>query len=70
VRDPARIARISEKLLQVWQKYPDLRLGQLITNLGEFGSLEHYAWFIEDDHMEQRIDAVLAKGWAGLDKRT
>jgi hypothetical protein len=32
VRDPARIDRILESVRQVWTKYPDLRLGQLIVN--------------------------------------
>jgi hypothetical protein len=34
VRDPARISRIIEKLRAAWMSSPDLRLGQLVTNLG------------------------------------
>lgn len=32
VRDPARIPRLIEALQAAWEKYPDLRLGQLVSN--------------------------------------
>jgi uncharacterized protein YihD (DUF1040 family) len=32
VRDQKRIKRILKLLEQIWTKYPDLRLGQLIDN--------------------------------------
>lgn len=69
MRDPARIHRMLLKLEWLWEKYPDLRLGQLIINLSPRGfsnDRADMAWFVEDDHMEERIDTVLANGWSAL----
>ena len=33
MRDPKRIPKILERLRILWEKYPDLRLGQLIGNM-------------------------------------
>tara|TARA_R100001244_G_scaffold132233_2_gene107637 strand:- start:2349 stop:2660 length:312 start_codon:yes stop_codon:yes gene_type:complete len=33
MRDPDRISKILKKLQIIWQAQPDLRLGQLLTNL-------------------------------------
>ena len=33
MRDPNRIPEILKRLEKLWQKYPDLRLGQLISNV-------------------------------------
>lgn len=51
MRDPKRIAPIVQKLQEVWEKNPDLRLGQLliavdprpITTMKVFG-LDDHAW--------------------------
>ena len=32
MRDPERIDKILAQLADLWKKYPDLRLGQLIAN--------------------------------------
>ena len=32
MRDPNRIPVILDEIRKVWEKYPDLRLGQLISN--------------------------------------
>lgn len=45
MRDPDRIPIILDKLRNLWQKYPDLRLGQLITMF--FGNKDIF--YIEDD---------------------
>lgn len=33
MRDPNRIDSILQDLGEIWKKYPDMRLGQLISNL-------------------------------------
>ena len=33
MRDPNRIPALLQELQQLWQKHPDLRLGQLVANI-------------------------------------
>lgn len=70
MRDPARIPIILEKLNAVWQKYPDIRFGQLIINLysqiptssGNIrGSVDFFS--IEDPDFERVLDRVLERGF-------
>ena len=37
MRDPARIDEILDRLKVIWKTYPDLRLTQLIMNVGNPG---------------------------------
>lgn len=34
MRDPKRIPKILKALQKIWERHPDLRLGQLLLNLG------------------------------------
>lgn len=59
MRDPARIAPMLEELRRIWEKYPDLRLLQLIVNSMPVGEL----FYVEDDaileglrELERRLD--------------
>lgn len=49
MRDPARIAPMLEALRRAWEKCPDLRLGQIVSNAAR----QHPAWpdvfSVEDD---------------------
>ena len=45
MRDPKRIDVILTALSNIWHKYPDMRLGQLIGNVLEGPSL----YYVEDD---------------------
>lgn len=45
MRDPKRIEVILQEISNIWHKYPDLRLGQLIGNVLEGASL----YYVEDD---------------------
>ncbi len=47
MRDPKRIPKILKAIEKVWEKYPDMRLGQLITNVIE----EEHLFYIEDDSL-------------------
>ena len=51
MRDPERIPVILERLRKVWEKYPDLRLGQLIINV--FGD----AYYIEDEKLVEALES-------------
>jgi uncharacterized protein YihD (DUF1040 family) len=45
MRDPNRIPDMLSRLQTIWEKYPDLRLGQLITNVFRSEGL----YYLEDD---------------------
>lgn len=52
MRDPKRIRPLMEKLTQVWEMCPDLRLGQLIGNL----QLGEGLYNIEDKELVEKIE--------------
>jgi hypothetical protein len=45
MRDPKRIDRVLTEISNIWHKYPDMRLGQLIGNVLEGPNL----YYVEDD---------------------
>ena len=47
MRDPKRIDVILQEIGASWRKYPDMRLGQLISNVLEGPSL----YYVEDDSL-------------------
>ena len=51
MRDPKRISIINKKIEEIWQRYPDMRFGQLVHCL--FGTSDIFN--IEDDVLEARI---------------
>lgn len=58
MRDPNRIGEVLAALGELWQKYPDMRLGQLILNTIEDPRL----YYIEDEdlikHMNEFYDSM------------
>lgn len=62
MRDPARINRIAEKIQRAWYAHPDLRLGQLLHHL----AMPHTEAHVEDDVLEQRLDAFIERGVGAL----
>jgi hypothetical protein len=58
-RNPDRIPRLLNKLEQVWRKYPDMRLGQLMVNIDP--KFESICFVEEDARFEALIDIVLEK---------
>jgi len=66
MRDPNRIDGMVDKLATLWERCPDLRLGQLImiivAQAERFKSIPNPDIFnIEDDEMEKLMDIVLYK---------
>lgn len=51
MRDPKRIDVILQEISNIWHKYPDMRLGQLIGNVLEGPSL----YYVEDNGL---VDAL------------
>lgn len=54
MRNPNRIPKILVLLEKVWEKYPDLRLGQLIENITRDAGWND-AYCIEDDDLEKEL---------------
>lgn len=55
MRDPNRIPEMTDLLRQVWERYPDWRLGQLVCNMGRLlGMFDPF--FVEDDKMKSVLE--------------
>ena len=52
MRDPERIKRITEKLAEIWARYPDLRFGQLLAYVTG-RDVDNTLWHKEDDEWER-----------------
>jgi len=50
MRDVKRIPKIMERLQKIWERYPDMRLGQLIENVFPNTYKDYIsAYYIEDE---------------------
>lgn len=61
MRDPNRIDGVLAAVGDVWKQYPDLRLGQLLSNVYRDPAL----YYVEDDKLVEEIQNYydeLAKG--------
>jgi uncharacterized protein YihD (DUF1040 family) len=66
MRDPKRISEILSLIRNVWESYPDLRLGQLIinsgpSNLDTINSFEDI-FYLEDEILVKRLKAKYLGG--------
>ena len=59
MRDSQRIVRILGKIGQIWQKYPDFRLTQLLVNAIE--PIDPDLFYYEDDRLEEKLDEYIEK---------
>lgn len=55
MRDPARIPKVLALLEQYWNRYPDLRLAQIVGNFSPFRDSYH----LEDDALIDALEAAL-----------
>lgn len=51
MRDPKRIPKVLARIQAFWEKNPDLRLGQLVSNLA--GNED--VFYVEDSKMERNL---------------
>lgn len=62
MRDPNRIDGILEQVAEVWRRFPDLRLGQLILNL----DTENRMYMMEDDMLVEKLqENYHPERWSG-----
>lgn len=58
MHNPARIPVVLETLKETWEKYPDLRLGQLISILGIINNKgTPDIFYVEDEDLVNRLIA-------------
>lgn len=56
MRDPNRIPRVLEALRQAWQRHPDWRFGQVVSN--SLGAGPQDVFFPEDDTWEAAFNEL------------
>ncbi len=54
--------RLLRKLGRLWEKHPEMRLGQLVDNLA-FKATRKGSFYVSDKDLEGGIDTVLADGF-------
>jgi uncharacterized protein YihD (DUF1040 family) len=60
MRDKNRIKPLLELIESIWEQYPDLRLGQLMTNAAhKSGWRIDGLFFIEDDLLKEGLENLL-----------
>lgn len=59
MRDPKRIQVVLNELRILWEKYPDWRLGQLLSNL----PLDKDLFYIEDDEIINVLQKIQQHGF-------
>ena len=55
MRPVERIPEVLSSLKKVWEKYPDMRLGQLLMNIARLAGPEQNLFYIEDDELLKRL---------------
>jgi len=55
MRDPKRIKRILNLIKTAWNRVPDWRLGQLISNI----SKQNDPFYFEDDKLEEELKRII-----------
>ena len=54
MRDPERIPKVLEVVRRYWEKYPDLRLGQLVANMSSS------PYYLEDEDLVRRLETRMS----------
>ena len=57
MRDINRIKPFCDELAELWAKYPDLRFGQIMSNIARYTQMEHRKdmFFMEEDELMEVI---------------
>ena len=56
MRDKNRIKPFLESIASLWEQNPDLRFGQLVSNVYSFGGIDD-PFYIEDDYTLKLIES-------------
>lgn len=57
MRDENRIQPFCEEFAELWLKYPDLRFGQIMSNIARYCQMEHRKdmFYMEEDELMEII---------------
>jgi hypothetical protein len=57
MRDINRINPFCDELAELWSKYPDLRFGQIMSNIARYTQMEHRKdmFFMEEEELMEVI---------------
>jgi hypothetical protein len=66
MRDPERIDRVLTVVRDVWRRYPDLRLGQLIVNAVQTEEPCSQVYSVEDAALVRKLES-LAERWGRIE---
>ncbi|AGA30148.1 hypothetical protein [Singulisphaera acidiphila] len=66
MRAPERIDQVLAVVREVWYRYPDLRLGQLIVNAVQPDEPCSQVYAVEDTVLVRKLES-LAKRWGRID---
>ncbi len=66
MRDPERIDQVLAVVREVWHRYPDLRLGQLIVNAVQPDEPCSQVYSLEDTALVRKLES-LAERWGRID---
>ena len=55
MRDPNRISKVLKELNTYWCNYPDLRLGQILSNMSYELSGRNDPFYLEDDELLEEL---------------
>lgn len=57
MRNPDRIKPFCDELAELWSKYPDLRFGQIMSNIARYVQMEHRKdmFYIEEEELMKII---------------
>ena len=58
MRDPKRIQPMLDLIKQIWERSPDLRLGQLISNATVDVDDEDRLYHIEDEELAEKLKVL------------
>jgi len=59
LRDPARIEPLLKKLGDFWKQHPDIRLCQLVDNIGHYTNPNKDLFYLEDEDFEEGLDILI-----------
>ncbi len=53
MRNPNRIKLFCDEIAELWSKYPDLRFGQIMSNIARYTQMEYRKdmFFMEEDEL-------------------
>jgi hypothetical protein len=64
MRDPKRIDAVLAKVREVWERYPDMRLSQLIVNACRTNEAVPGVFYTEDSKLQEGLEWLLSLGKA------